>query len=1013
MGDRFVSNDPRRRSDHPQPAPPRGKLLVVLACVLACVLAVVLVWWQRDPSEPSVPVDDEVAKQRQTGRSSMFDEHADGPLVGLAAQPKASITGTVRTRGGGPIAGARVCVGAASHELRGLPDRPACTTSTADGGYRLDGLWPVAVNVDASAAEHRPQRWRQPGAWMLWDPQLRLRPGQLREGVDFELEAGGTKISGVVVDISGGEIEGALVSTWPGNFRDEPQVPVLTDVEGRFELWSAPGMNRVYAQADGYAEGNVQTWSPSAQVEILLTPESILVGYVVHAQTGEPLPDVMVATQEEQYRSRAPSDRTDAEGRFRIAGLRPGTFKPIVRDDGFYGVAELSVHLGLGEVSEPIEIRAHPAALVEARIVEAGTDRGCGGCFVQLVRADTARPIFARGDEQGRVSVRGLLPGSYEVRLECMGMVEADEPPTLVVGNESLTDVTWEVRAGQAIRGVVVDAAGEPVEAATVAASMAEQPREGRAHKTHSRTLADGSFELAGLPPSTYVLNVQADRPEPEPLHVTLEPGSDRNDVRIELPAVAVIEGRVIDERGVGIASVNVSATPLGTWRGVQTRTDDGGRFVLEHVQPGAVRVVADSDRWGQPLRAPGSTDDDEQGTVVEAIAGQRASVDLVVASLAGRIRGVVKDAHGVAVSDAFVEASRMSDSAVDNTARDLEDLRAGGGSRPSLTDVDGSFVIEGLASGHYMVLAQRRGGGEAIAENVEAGSSTGVLLTIVENGALAGRVTGMDGVAPERFAVTAKDEAQGLSYQDEYFRTEGRWELRELPAGTYELTAHATVGVVTTTVELASSARVDGIELVLPRRLTVVGRLVDADTGAPVPDMTVDIGDSGNNRRGKPPGKALSDAQGYFEVEGVAPGEVVVLINPFVRTDLSNYSYVRLHRTLAQTPEQQDLGDIRLFPRRLKDGEVEGDLGFELRESPPGTPPADMRLEVALVRPGGPADAAGLAVADVIESVDGRSVVGAERDYYWGLSRVPEGTVLTLGLAGGKTVSLTAAPPR
>jgi hypothetical protein len=48
-----------------------------------------------------------------------------------------------------------------------------------------------------------------------------------------------------------------------------------------------------------------------------------------------------------------------------------------------------------------------------------------------------------------------------------------------------------------------------------------------------------------------------------------------------------------------------------------------------------------------------------------------------------------------------------------------------------------------------------------------------------------------------------------------------------------------------------------------------------------------------------------------------------------------------------------------------------------------------------------------------VIESVDGRSVAGAESDYYWGLTRAPAGTVLVLALAGGKTVSLTIGPPR
>src|SRR5687768_6959402 len=104
------------------------------------------------------------------------------------------------------------------------------------------------------------------------------------------------------------------------------------------------------------------------------------------------------------------------------------------------------------------------------------------------------------------------------------------------------------------------------------------------------------------------------------------------------------------------------------------------------------------------------------------------------------------------------------------------------------------------------MVLAQRRGGGEAIAENVEAGSGTSVLLTIVQSGALAGVVTSPDGAAPERFSIAARDEAQGLSFRDEFFRTEGRWELRALSAGNYEVTAQAMIGVAKTSVTLAAA---------------------------------------------------------------------------------------------------------------------------------------------------------------------------------------------------------------
>jgi hypothetical protein len=466
----------------------------------------------------------------------------------------------------------------------------------------------------------------------------------------------------------------------------------------------------------------------------------------------------------------------------------------------------------------------------------------------------------------------------------------------------------------------------------------------------------------------------------------------------------ATIEGRVLDEFAVGLAGAEVKASVFGQQQAAYTRTDDQGRFVFDQIDPGEVRVTANEDRWGQRLRAPGSSDDDDRGVVVEAIAGQRSQVELVVESLTGTIQGVVLDDGGAPVSDAFVEVERMSDSAASSLADGRQRLRGGAGSRPTLTEIDGGFVIGGLAPGRYMVLARRRGGGEALVEDVELGTS--VSLTIVPNGALAGVVTSEDG-APERFSIVAKDGAQGLSFRDEFFRTQGRWELGELPAGTYEITAAAAFGAATATAELLAGDRVDAIEIALPRRVTVFGRLVDADTGVAIADMRVRVGDGPVRRSGQPFGKQISDARGYFEVEGVSPGEVEVQIEPHPGAVDGDYGRLRLHRAVAPTPGRQDLGELRVLPRRLGEDQRAGDLGYELR------PSEDQRLEIAVVRPGGPAAAAGLAIGDVIERVDGRSVAGANSAYYWGLVRVEAGTVLELGLAEGAAVSLTVGPPR
>jgi S1-C subfamily serine protease len=65
----------------------------------------------------------------------------------------------------------------------------------------------------------------------------------------------------------------------------------------------------------------------------------------------------------------------------------------------------------------------------------------------------------------------------------------------------------------------------------------------------------------------------------------------------------------------------------------------------------------------------------------------------------------------------------------------------------------------------------------------------------------------------------------------------------------------------------------------------------------------------------------------------------------------------------------------------------------------------------VAVVRPGGPAAAAGLEVGDTFTSIDGQDVTGMNDYLFWTLGRVPEGTTVSLGLARGEKLAVTAGP--
>ena len=419
-------------------------------------------------------------------------------------------------------------------------------------------------------------------------------------------------------------------------------------------------------------------------------------------------------------------------------------------------------------------------------IVVAETGQPCRNGSVTL--EDDGFSLRGVTDEGGEVLIRGVLPRSYEVRARCEDHYPEAEYPPLEVGEEGveLEGLSWRVHQGLAIRGEVVDAMGSPVADAGVqvqAKGDADDPRGQRTSTWDVDSDDDGQFEARGLLPGEYELSVWS-RDFPgveEPVRVELSEAADAEGVRLVLAASGTLKGASADEHGAGMPGVMVTASGLESWRQDNTAyTNDDGSFEFERLRVGKFRVSAQID-WSQQLRAPGTSDDDLQGEVVEVAAGRDARVDLVIESRNEQIRGRVVDSSGAPIGDAFVDATRLSDSAAAKASTQRWSVRWGWDRQPVLSEPDGSFTLEGLAEGKYMIRAYREGGGEAIAEDVRAGASN-VVLTVVDTGVIAGRVVLAGGGSPDRFSINLLERTQVLMRGDTFFRTEGVFAMRELP---------------------------------------------------------------------------------------------------------------------------------------------------------------------------------------------------------------------------------------
>ncbi|MDX2091949.1 MAG: carboxypeptidase-like regulatory domain-containing protein [Kofleriaceae bacterium] len=849
-------------------------------------------------------------KSRETDRTRATSTVTQGPGSAAPAWPtntpsmvatkdpaRATVTVTSEK---GPIAGATVRLAPGDGEVITLQ-------TDAQGIGRADKLEPGSYAISGSAPGFEPA---------ALDAQ-ELAAGQ-EATLALVLVAGGRPLTGTVTDASGGPVAGARIDAARRNASGRTESAVastLTGTDGTYQLSVAEGHHVVVAASPDYAPQakNVDVGASGAIADFALVPGGVIEGVVRDARSREPVAGAIVRARldggsgirfggETVRRATA-----SADGRFRLTGMRPGSYEIEAEDETRTTREPTVIGLGVGEQVTDLALLVGTGATVSGTVID---DAGAPVPNIEVISFGPGRSDGRnKTDAKGAFVLSGMPPGSHTL------MARSDiYAPVLgravELGDKDLTGVVVRVRRGLEIIGHVEPR--QPCEIEHDPEGLGTGPIN---FPLEAKTTGlDGAFKLSPAEAGQARLSAvctSGDRGE-----VVVDVKAGMPEVVLVVKPGASIAGKVVDGTGKPVSGMTVMASPEeGTIRttivngmvtsGVQGVTSPDGTYRLVGVPAGAHRMTV-LDR-GRPARMRG-----KPVVVRLGPTDKKTGVDVAIDLPNGVIEGVVTGPDGQPLADAWVsvhqdveelfrrmvedgeaaeekakqDGEKKSSSRMTSiTTSDDGEGSVGAEFPPVLTDAQGRFAVRTLPHAKYEVIAEAQQGA---LRGRRLGVEPDAKLAIQALGitSLSGTVTGAKGPVA-LFTL----EVDGPTKTTRSF-TGGTFKLGRVDPGTYTLRVRSSDGNAEAKVTVVAGQPAKS-DITLMANAVVIGTLVDvqgkplANTGVIVVPASPD-GRTRISLEGMPP---MSNADGTFRVETKAGPSVLVVLtqpSPVIKKDLA-----------------------------------------------------------------------------------------------------------------------------